>query len=287
MIQSTMRGKICLVTGANSGIGKATATGLAQLGATVILVCRDRAKGEAALTDIQNSSRSDDVALLLADLSSQASIHQLAHTVQDTYPQLHVLINNAGLALWKRSVSVDGIEMTFAVNYLSVFLLTNLLLERLKASAPARIINVASAQHHPLDFSDLQHEKRYHAMQVYGQSKFAVILFTYELARRLQGSGVTVNCLSPGVVATKLSRDMPLPFRIMTQIFFRSPEEGARTSLYLASSPEVETITGTYFDQCKPAKASPKTNDRAASQRLWEVSTDLVHLTSVTPSQST
>ncbi len=278
MAQADMRGKICLVTGANSGIGKATATGLAQLGATVILVCRDQARGEAALAEVQNSSRNDSVALMLADLSSQASIHHLAHAFQEAYPQLHVLVNNAGIAPWRRSVTIDGIETTFAVNALAPFLLTNLLLAQLKASAPARIINVASAQHNPLDFEDLQNEKHFNAMRVYGQSKWAVILFTFELARRLQGSGVTVNCLSPGVVATRLSRDFPLAFRAMTRFWFSNPEKGAETPLYLASSPEVEGVTGKYFARCKEAKASRGTYDEAASQQLWQASQHLTRL---------
>ncbi len=281
MAQSEMRGKICLVTGANSGIGKATAAGLARLGATVVLVCRDQARGEAALAEIQNSSNNHSLALMVADLSSQASIHHLTRAFQETYPQLHALVNNAGIAPWRRSITVDGIETTFAVNVLAPFLLTNLLLDRLKASAPARIINVASAQHNPLDFADLQNEKYFNAMRVYGQSKWAVILLSYELARRLQGSGVTVNCLSPGVVATRLSRDFPLAFRLMTRFLFNSPEKGAETSLYLASSSEVEGVTGKYFDRCKEAQSSRNTYDEAASQRLWDMSQHLTHLAPV------
>jgi NAD(P)-dependent dehydrogenase (short-subunit alcohol dehydrogenase family) len=281
MTQSDMHGKICLVTGASSGIGKATAAGLAKLGATVVMVCRDQARGEAALAEVRTSSGNDAVTLLLADLSSQVSIRQLAHAFQATYPHLHVFINNAGVGPWRRSVTVDGIETTFAVNYLAPFLLTHLLLDRLTASAPARIINVTSAMNSPLDFDDLQREKHFDPMQVYSQSKFALILFTYELARRLQETGVTVNCLSPGVVATNLSRDYPLAFRLMTRLFFSRPEKGAQTSLYLASSPEVEGVTGKYFDRGKEARTSSKTYDAAASQRLWQVSTELTQLAPV------
>lgn len=281
MAQAEMRGKICLVTGANSGIGKVTAAGLAKMGATVVMACRDQARGEEALADIQASSGNDAVALMIADLSSQASLHQLAQAFRATYPDLHVLVNNAGIGPWRRAVSVDGIEMTFAVNCLAPFLLTHLLLDRLRASAPARIINVTSAMNTPIDFEDLQREKRFDPMQVYAQSKFALILFTYELARRLQGSGVTVNCLSPGVVATNLSRDYPLAFRLMTRVFFSRPEKGAQTPLYLASSPELEGVTGKYFDRGKEARTSPHTYDTALSQRLWQISEALTHLAHV------
>lgn len=277
MAQPDMRGKICLVTGANSGIGKATAAGLANLGATVVMVCRDQARGEEALAEIQASSGNEAVTLQVTDVSSQASIRHLACTFQEMYQGLHVLVNNAGIGPWRRSVTVDGIEMTLAVNALAPFLLTHLLLDRLKASAPARIINVTSAMNAPLNFDDLQHEKRFDPMQVYAQSKFAVILFTYELARRLQGSGITVNCLSPGVVATNLSRDYPAAFRLMTR-FFSRPEKGARTSLYLASSSEVEGVTGKYFDRGKERRTSPQTYYVALSERFWQVSAELTHL---------
>ncbi len=279
MAQAEMHGKICLVTGANAGIGKATATALARRGATVVMVCRDQARGEAAMAEVRAESGNGSVTLLLADLASQASIRCLASTVQETCPRFHVLINNAGVARWRRSVTAEGIETMFAVNYLAPFLLTNLLIERLKESAPARIINVASAQHHPLDFADLQHQKRFSGVRAYGRSKFAMMLFTYELAKRLQGTGVTVNCLSPGVAATNLARDMPLPFRLMTRLLFGSPENAAQTSLYLASSPAVAGITGKYFDRCKEAKTSAKTCDTAASQRLWDISATLTQLT--------
>lgn len=278
MVPSALRGKVCLVTGANSGIGKATATGLAKLGATVVMVCRDQARGEEALAEIRTRSGSEAVTLLVADLSSQESLRHLASTFQEKYQALHVLVNNAGIGPWKRSVTVDGIERTLAVNALAPFLLTQLLLDRLKESAPARIINVTSALNAPLNFDDLQHEESFEPMRVYAQSKFAVILFTYELARRLQGSGVTVNCLSPGVVATNLSREYPAFFRWMTRWFFRPPEKGAQTSLYLALSPEVEGVTGKYFDRGKEKRTSPQTYDVALSERFWQVSAELTNL---------
>src|SRR2546423_7285326 len=206
--KSSMQGKICMVTGANSGIGKATALALAQRGATVVMVCRDRARGEEARSEITAKSRNNAVDLLLADLSSQQSIRQLVEHFQQRYTQLHVLINNAGAAFPGRRETVDGVEMTFAVNYLAPFLLTNLLLDMLKASTPARIINVSSAAHQSgsMQLDDLQAEKRYRPMRTYPQAKLAVVLFTYELARRLQGMGVTVNCLHPGFVATNFAQ---------------------------------------------------------------------------------
>src|SRR6266571_796457 len=202
-VNNSMQGKICMVTGANSGIGKATALALAQMGATVVMVCRDRARGEEARSEITTKSRKNAVDLLQADLSSQQSIRQLVEHFKHRYTQLHVLINNAGAAFTGRRETVDGLEMTFAVNYLAPFLLTNLLLDVLKASAPARIVNVSSNSHEAgyIQMDDLQAE-HYRSMRVYGQAKLAVVLFTYELARRLQGTGVTDNCLHPGFVAT-------------------------------------------------------------------------------------
>src|SRR5947208_1507841 len=186
---TSMQGKVCIVTGANSGIGKATTLGLAQMGATVVMVCRDQSKGEQAQNEIKEKSENDAIDLMLADLSSQESIHRLAENFQQHYQQLHVLINNAGVANLSRRETVDGLEMTFAVNYLAPFLLTNLLLDKLKTSAPARIVNVSSAAHTSgsIQMDDLQAEKLYRPMRTYPQSKLAVVLFTYELARRLQG----------------------------------------------------------------------------------------------------
>src|SRR2546425_8338226 len=252
-VKSSMQGKICMVTGANSGIGKATALELAQMGATVVMVCRDRARGEEAKSEITTKSRNNAVDLLLADLSSQQSIRQLVGNFQHHYTHLHVLINNAGAAYPGRRETVDGLEMTFAVNYLAPFLLTNLLPDVLKASAPARIVNVSSNSHKSgyIQMDDLQEEKHYRSMSVYGQSKLAVVLFTYELARRLQGTGVTANCLHPGFVATHFGqRDLwPIARTAAKLVLFFgiSPEEGAKTSIYLASSPDVEGITGKYF----------------------------------------
>ncbi len=240
-VNSSMQGKICVVTGANSGIGKATALELAQMSATVVMVCRDRARGEEARSEITTKSRNNAVDLLQADLSSQQSIRQLVEHFKQRYTHLHVLINNAGAAFTGRRETVDGLEMTFAVNYLAPFLLTNLLLDVLKASAPARIVNVSSASHKSgyIQMDDLQGEKHNRSMRAYPQSKLAIVLFTYELARRLQGTGVTANCLDPGFVATNIGQTgASLPVRLLIKLigsFGTSPEKGAKTSIYLAS----------------------------------------------------
>ena len=286
-VKSSMQGKICMVTGANSGIGKATALALAQMGATVVMVCRDRARGEQARSEITTKSRNNAVDLLQADLSSQQSIRQLVEHFQHHYTHLHVLINNAGAAFpGRRRETVDGVEMTFAVNYLAPFLLTNLLLDVLKASAPARIVNVSSATQEAgyIKLDDLQAEHHYRPMRAYEQSKLAVVLFTYELARRLQGTGVTANCLHPGFVATNIAqRGMGLASRIVTRLIFSfgiSPQEGAKTSLYLASSPEAEGVTGKYFVKGIPQRSTPISYDESLQRQLWEESLKLVNLLS-------
>src|SRR6266566_5125561 len=267
--KSSMQGKICMVTGANSGIGKATALALAQMGATVVMVCRDRTRGEQARGEITTKSKNNAVDLLLADLSSQQSIRHLVENVQRHYTHLHVLINNAGATFPGRRETVDGLEMTFAVNYLAPFLLTNLLLDMLKASAPARIVNVSSAAHTSgsIQLGDLQAEKRYRPMRTYPQAKLAVVLFTYELARRLKGTGVTANCLHPGFVATNFAQSDGEPaVRLLVKLigsFGTSPEKGAKTSIYLASSPEVEGVTGTYFVKSIPRRSAAISYDES------------------------
>jgi NAD(P)-dependent dehydrogenase (short-subunit alcohol dehydrogenase family) len=282
---TSMQGKVCIVTGANSGIGKATALGLAQMGATVIMISRNQAKGEEAQHEIKEKSGNDAVHLMLADLSSQASIRQLAENFQQHYQQLHVLINNAGCVNLRRRESVDGLEMTFAVNYLAPFLLTNLLLDKLKASAPARIVNVSSESHQSgyIKMDDLELEKGYRLMRAYGQSKLAMVLFTYELARRLQGTGVTANCLHPGFVATNFGQNgLGSVGSSITKLIFSSlgisPEEGAKTSIYLASSPEIEGITGKYFVKSIPVRSAPISYDTTLQRQLWDDSEKLVNL---------
>jgi len=282
-----MDGRVCMITGANSGIGKATAVGLAKMGASVVMVCRDRQRGEAAMAEIKAASGHQKVDLLLADLSSQASVRQLAQAFKARYPQLHVLINNAGIALGKRSLTIDGIETVFAVNYLAPFLLTHLLLDVLKASAPARVVNVAGDYHRraSINFDDLMSEQNYSRLRANNQAKLALILFTYELARRLDGTGVTANCLHPGAVATDAPSkdpDTSALARLMYKLvkpFFLSPEKGAETSIYLASSPQVEQVTGQYFIKKAPVPSSPESYDGAIAGRLWEVSVELTGLT--------
>jgi NAD(P)-dependent dehydrogenase (short-subunit alcohol dehydrogenase family) len=283
-LNTSMRGKVCIVTGANSGIGKATALGLAQMGAIVVMVCRNQDKGEKAQNEIKEQSGNDAIDLMLADLSSQALIRQLAENIQQRYRQLHVLINNAGTVNLRRRETTDGFEMTFAVNYLAPFLFTNLLLEKLKASAPARIVNVSSESHQSgfIKMDDLELEKGYRIMRAYGQSKLALVLFTYELARRLQGTGVTVNCLHPGFVATNIGQNgLGFVGRSITKLIFStgiSPEEGAKTSIYLASSPEIEGVTGKYFAKSIPVRSASISYDEALQHQLWEESAKLVNL---------
>ena len=284
-LNTSMQGKVCIVTGANSGIGKATSLGLAKMGATVVMVCRERTKGEEAQNEIKTKSGNDAIDLLLADLSSQDSIRQLVENFQQHYTQLHVLINNAGGVNLSRRVTVDGFEMTFAVNYLAPFLLTNLLLDKLKASAPARIVNVSSESHESayIKMDDLQLEKKYRLMRAYGQSKLALVLFTYELARRLQGTGVTANCLHPGFVATNIGQSgVGRVGRSIVKLIFSSlgisPEEGAKTSIYLASSPDIEGVTGKYFVKSIPVRSAPISYDESLQRQLWEESAKLVNL---------
>jgi NAD(P)-dependent dehydrogenase (short-subunit alcohol dehydrogenase family) len=278
MNNNRMQDKVCMVTGANSGIGKETAIGLAKQGATVIIVCRDTAKGEAGLNEIKEKTGNSSIDLLKADLSSQQAIRKLVTDFKNKYSKLHVLVNNAGVVLSKRTLTVDGIETQFAVNHLAPFLLTNLLLDVLKASAPARVVNVSSGIHKGANLDDLQSEKKYGAFSAYGKSKLALTLFTYELARRLKGSGVTVNAVHPGVVKTNLGRDMNWFSRGFTKVFFKSPVKGAATSIYVASSPEVEGITGKYFANKKETPSSKLSYDENAAKQIWDLSAKLTHL---------
>jgi NAD(P)-dependent dehydrogenase (short-subunit alcohol dehydrogenase family) len=278
-----MQDKVCLITGAGSGIGKATAVGLARMGATVVMVARDRDRGEEARVEIAAATGNKKVDLMVADLSSQAQVRRLAQEVRTHHAHLHVLINNAGIARTRRTQTVDGVETTFAVNYLAPFLLTNLLLDMLKASAPARIVNVAGDFHRKatIRFDDLMSEHDYDYQRANNQAKLALILFTYELSRRLEGTQVTVNCLHPGPVATdaplkdpNLSGMAKWMYRLV-RVFFLNPEKGAATSIFLASSPDVEGVTGKYFIKKKAVKSSPESYDTAIARRLWEVSARL------------
>ncbi len=278
-----MRGKVVMLTGANSGIGEAAALELAKMGATLVMVCRNKEKGEAARARIEKESGNDCLSLIVADLASMESVRQLAEEFQGKNQRLDVLINNAGLFSLRRHLTADGYEMTFAVNYLSQFLLTNLLLEQLQAGAPSRVVNVSSSAHFGghIDFEDIQGERKYGGWRAYSQSKLAVALFTYELARRQHDKRITANCLHPGVVATNIwSRSAgPLgPILKMTRLFMTTPAKGAETTVYLASSPEVANVTGQYFEKRRPKRSSQESYDEAMAARLWTMSEKLVHL---------
>ncbi|MGE5672358.1 MAG: SDR family oxidoreductase [Mycobacterium leprae] len=282
-MSTQMAGKTCIVTGATSGIGRETALGLARMGAHVALVARDRNRGEATVAAITEQTGNRQVDLLLADLSDQSQVRRLAAEILAKYERIDVLVNNAGLVLKDRQITVDGLERTFAVNHLASFLLTNLLLDRLKASSPARIVNTASeaARIARIDFADLHGERRYAAFRAYGQSKLANILFTYELARRLKGTGVTANCLHPGVVSTGFGVNNQGFWRFamkLGQPFMISAAQGADTILYLAAAPEVEGITGQYFAKRRPIKSNAESYNEEVARRLWAVSEQLTGL---------
>lgn len=276
-----MQGKIVLVTGATNGIGRVTAQALAQMGAEVVILSRDAQRVQETVQEISAETGNPAVSGLAADLSVQADVMRAAQEFRAKYKKLDVLVNNAGAVFVQRQLSADGLEMTFALNHMNYFLLTHLLLEPLQAAGKARVVNVSSAAHWGmrLDFDDLQREKSYQSWKVYGQSKLANLYFTYELARKLSpNSSITVNALHPGFVATNFGRSNggifdPL-FRL-SQIAAISPEKGAQTSIYLASSPEVEGVTGKYFSASKPVSSSKESYDIQAAQRLWEISAKL------------
>jgi len=276
-----LEGKVVLITGATSGIGRVAARELAALGARTFLVARDRARGEATLAEIRRTAGGDRATLLVADLSSQAEVRRLASDVRQRTGELHVLLNNAGAIHTRRQLSADGLEVTFALNHLAYFLLTRELLPLLEASAPSRVVNVASSAHRGarMDWDDLLGERRYSSWKAYGQSKLANILFTRELSRRLAGKGVTANALHPGVVATGFGHNNRGFFRLLVTAgapFLTSPEKGARTSIYLASAPEVAGVSGKYFAGCRERTPSDRARDDGDARRLWEVSEALV-----------
>jgi NAD(P)-dependent dehydrogenase (short-subunit alcohol dehydrogenase family) len=280
-----MAGKSVLVTGGTGGIGKATATGLAALGARVGITGRDLDRAGAAAADIRAASGNHPVDVFAADMSAQTGVRRLAAQVLDTYPRLDVLINNVGGFWAHRHVTADGLERTFALNHLAPFLLTSLLLDRLTSSAPARIVTISSGAHAQgrLDFDDLQGERNYSGQQAYSQSKLANVMFTYELARRLEGTGVTATAAHPGVVRTSFgTEDQPTHLGILIRVarpFMKTPAQGALTPVYLASSPEVAGITGQYFTHGKPKTSSSASYDTAAAARLWQASAALTSLT--------
>ena len=278
---TSMVGKSVLITGGTGGIGKATAMGLAALGARVAITGRDLRRAESAAVDIRRATANPDIEAFAADLSSQAEVRRLAAMVLDAYPHLDVLVNNVGGSWATRHVTADGLERTFAVNHLAAFLLTNLLLDRLRASAPARVVIVSSAAQSSgtIDFDDLQGERDYSEQKAYPQSKLASLMFTYELARRLEGTGVTANVLHPGVVNTSFGAEDPgMIFKVLVPFmrpFMKTPAKGAVTSIFLASSPEVEGVSGKYFANRSPRTSNKESYDVAAATRLWEISAGL------------
>ena len=278
-----MAGRVCLVTGATSGIGRATADALASMGANVGVVARNAAKGESITARLRAASANDRIELFVADLSSQGSIWALVEDVQRRYDSLHVLVNCAGDYYAHRHSTVDGLELTFALNHLAYFLLTRLLLDLLIASAPSRIVNVTSGAQSlgRIDFDDLQGERRYRGQAAYNQSKLANVLFTYELARRLDGTEVTANAVHPGVTRTRFGKADPnVAGRLsrVAQPFMRTPERGASTVVHLASSPDVGGITGRYWANLRPKSSSKRSYDLVTARRLWEISESLTGL---------
>jgi NAD(P)-dependent dehydrogenase (short-subunit alcohol dehydrogenase family) len=282
-----MIGKVCMLTGATSGLGRATASALARQGATVVLVGRNAERCEAAVRRMRAETGNPAVDWLTADLSSQAEIRRLARSFLARFDRLDVLVNNAGGIFLRRRQSSDGIEMTFALNHLGYFLLTNLLLDVLRMSAPARVINVASCGHAlcpGMNFEDLQSRKRYRGMQAYYQSKLGNILFTYELERRLEGTGVTANAVDPGLVDTNIGTNngwIWRPLKAVIDAIYRftylTPEEGSRTIVELATSPGMDGMTGCYFTQGQLAESSQPSRDPAVASRLWEISAKLTN----------
>ena len=295
MTRLKLQGSVCLITGATSGIGRASAFELARQGLTVVLIGRNDQKSAKTAEEIISATGNSSVTHLLADLSSQRDIRSLAEQFQSKYSRLDVLINNAGTIAWTRQLSPDGVELTFALNHLSYFLLTNLLLDVLVSSAPARVVNVSSAAHFgaTIDLTDVQSSREYRAIRAYRQSKLANLMFTYEMARRIRGTGVTVNAVHPGLVATNLPANGKLPLSWIANPILRSgmamigkgAKQGSETVVYLATSQQVSGVTGKYFVDCAPASSSPLSLDREAAGQLWNISVQLTELSSQLASQ--
>ena len=276
-MDGALAGKIAMVTGANAGMGKEVALSLASQGATVVMVSRDRGRGAAAQAEVRAKSGSSNVELFIADLSSQQAIRELVRQFLAAHDRLHVLVNNVGVTLPRRTETVDGNESVISINHLGPFLLTNLLLPTLRASAPSRVVVVASGAHAmgKMNFDDLQASRSYSEIRVYNQSKLANLLFTYELARRTTGSGVTVNAADPGFVRT----NMKVPFPLSIFSFMRgSAVDGAGPTVFLASSPTMEGVSGRYFSRKGETQSSKASYDRDAAERLWEISAKLTQL---------
>jgi NAD(P)-dependent dehydrogenase (short-subunit alcohol dehydrogenase family) len=277
--------KVCLITGATSGIGKATLLSLARQGMSIVMVSRNKEKGESVRAAITEKTRNEHIHLAVADLSSQQDIRKLASEIKSKYSRLDILVNNAGGIFGKRVLTVDGLELTFALNHLAYFLLTNLLLEILKAAPAGRVVNVSSQAHRygSMEFDDPGFEKGYNAMKSYAQSKLANLLFTYELSRRLAGTGITANALHPGVVRTGFGKELSgiagLVFKRL-DFLMRSPEKGAETVIWLASSSEPKQLTGKYFCDRREIRSSRVSYDHDAAKRLWESSVQMTGLES-------
>jgi len=285
----SMAGKVVLITGGTGGIGKATAIGLARIGARVGITGRDLARAERSAAEIRAASGNTAVDAFAADMSSQAEVRRLAVAILDSYPRLHVLVNNVGGFWAHRRVTADGVERTFALNHLAPFLLTNLLLDRLKASAPARVVTVSSGAQGMgrIEFDDLQGARSYSGQRAYSQSKLANVMFTNELARRLEGTGVTAISLHPGVVRTNFgAEDQAWYFALISRVallLLKTPEQGAQTSIYLASSPDMDGITGKFFANRTPKTPNKVAYDTDMTARLWQVSAELVRMTPSSP----
>lgn len=282
----SVESKVCVVTGASSGIGKEVARGLARQGARVALVCRSKERGEAARADLRATVPGASVDLLLADLFVQGEVRRVAREIDERYPQVNVLVNNAGLLIGRRALTPDGVENTFALNHLAYFLLTHLLLEKLKASAPARIVNTSSEAHWGArwEWDNLQGERKYSQLRAYCNSKLANLYFTFELARRLDGTSVTVNAVHPGFVRSRFGRTATPAIRYGIKLawpFGISMKKGARTTLYAATAPELAGVTGKYLKASQIAEPSEESRDQAAQTRLWEISEEM---TGVAPS---
>jgi NAD(P)-dependent dehydrogenase (short-subunit alcohol dehydrogenase family) len=279
-----MKDRICMVTGGNAGIGKETAQALAQQGGHVVIVSRNPQRGEDAAQEIRAATGNQMVDVLICDYASQDSIREMTAQFNRDYPRLDVLVNNAGLIMMSRETTVDGLEVTFAVNHLGYFMNTLLLMESLAKGDEVRIVNVSSDAHRgaKMNFDDLMGEKKYSGFGAYSQSKLANVLFTYELDRRLAGSGITTNALHPGFVATGFNKNngglMSGIMSIIGKIAARSPEKGAETSIYLASSPDVAGLSGLYYSDCEPVTSSAESYDQESAQRLWDVSLELTGL---------
>ncbi|MFH1431729.1 MAG: SDR family oxidoreductase [archaeon] len=283
-----MKGKIILITGATSGLGKATAIGLAKMGATVVFTARDKNRAETTKKEIIDASGNKKIDYIECDLASFASIRSFCKEYKKRYKKLHVLINNAGVWDFKRKTTIDGIENTLQVNYLAPFLMTNLLLDTIKKSAPSRIINVSSGLHRgTIDFSDIEYRKSFSGIKAYSQSKLALILFTRHLAKKLEKSRVSVNNVHPGFISTDLCRDAGFIAKTFFRLLGKSPKKGAKTTIYLASSPEVETITGEYFVNKKITQSSKESYDMDLAKKLWDVSEKYTQLKKKTRNDKT